>query len=169
MIGIVAFVLLVLFQTQVLNNIHFFRIATPFIYLYFILKLPLETSPSKVILISFVLGLTIDALSNTPGMHTTASTLIGFLRLWVIQLYIGKHNLVNGISPSFKTFGVGTFVKYITTLVLIHHITLFVLESFSLFDPLFLGLRILTSSVMTLVFLCIVESFTTIESKKSAT
>ena len=38
--GLVYFVVLVLIQVLILNNIHFLRIATPFLYLYFIIKMP---------------------------------------------------------------------------------------------------------------------------------
>ena len=42
--GLVYFVVLVLIQALILNNIHFLRIATPFLYLYFIIKMPVGTS-----------------------------------------------------------------------------------------------------------------------------
>ena len=42
--GLVYFVVLVLIQVLILNNIHFLRIATPFLYLYFIIKMPVGTS-----------------------------------------------------------------------------------------------------------------------------
>ena len=35
--GFIYFVVLVLVQVLILNNIHFLRVATPFLYLYFIL------------------------------------------------------------------------------------------------------------------------------------
>ena len=38
--GFIYFVVFVLIQVLVLNNIHFLRIATPFLYLYFIIKMP---------------------------------------------------------------------------------------------------------------------------------
>ncbi len=41
--GTFYFVVFALIQIFVLNNIHFLRIATPFLYLYFILKLPVGT------------------------------------------------------------------------------------------------------------------------------
>ena len=36
--GFIYFVVLVLVQVLILNNIHFLRVATPFLYLYFILN-----------------------------------------------------------------------------------------------------------------------------------
>ena len=42
--GFIYFVVFVLIQVLILNNIHFLRIATPFLYLYFIIKMPVGSS-----------------------------------------------------------------------------------------------------------------------------
>ncbi|MCD7977408.1 MAG: rod shape-determining protein MreD [Tannerellaceae bacterium] len=163
--GLIYFIILVLVQVLILNNIHFFRIAIPFLYLYFILKLPVGTSRSLVVFLSFLIGLVIDIFSNTPGMHAAACTLTGFLRNGIIQLFMGK-DLVGGIFPSYKTFGLGGFFKYTLTCVLLHHTTLFMIESLTFFDPLFLALRILASVLLTTLLICTIEAFN-IESQKS--
>ena len=75
--GFIYFVVLVLVQVLILNNIHFLRVATPFLYLYFILKMPVGSSRTNVVFFSFLIGLTIDVFSNTPGMHAFACTLAG--------------------------------------------------------------------------------------------
>ena len=86
--GFIYFVVLVLVQVLILNNIHFLRVATPFLYLYFILKMPVGSSRTNVVFFSFLIGLTIDVFSNTPGMHAFACTLAGFIRHSLIQLLI---------------------------------------------------------------------------------
>ena len=47
--GFIYFVVLVLVQVLILNNIHFLRVATPFLYLYFILKMPVGSSRTNVV------------------------------------------------------------------------------------------------------------------------
>ena len=61
-----------------------------------------------MVFFSFLIGLTIDVFSNTPGMHAFACTLAGFIRHSLIQLLMGK-DLPEGINPSYKTFGYGGF------------------------------------------------------------
>lgn len=139
--GFIYFVVLVLAQVLILNNIHFLRVATPFLYLYFILKLPVGISRTNVVFFSFLIGLVIDIFSNTPGMHAFACTLAGFIRHPLIQLLMGK-DLPEGIYPSYKTFGYGGFFRYTLLFVVIHHVALFLIESLTLFDPLFLAIRI---------------------------
>lgn len=163
--GLFYFVVFVAIQIWVLNNIHFLRIATPFLYLYFIVKLPVGTSQAQVVFFSFLAGLTIDMFSNTPGMHAAACTLVGFIREPLIRFYMGK-DLPEGIYPSYKTFGFGGFFRYVLTLVVIHHLALFLLESLTFFDPVFLAVRIAASTVMTTLLICTVEAFN-IESQKS--
>ena len=133
--GFIYFVVLVLVQVLILNNIHFLRVATPFLYLYFILKMPVGSSRTNVVFFSFLIGLTIDVFSNTPGMHAFACTLVGFIR-------------------------------YTLLFVVIHHVALFLIESLTLFDPLFLAIRIAASVVTTTLLICTIEAFN-IGSQKS--
>lgn len=163
--GFFYFVVLVLIQILVLNNIHFLRIATPFLYLYFILKMPVGMSQAKVVFFSFLIGLVIDVFSNTPGMHAAACTLVGFSRESLINFFIGK-DLPEGIYPSYKTFGYGGFFRYVLSFVVIHHLALFLIESLTFFDPLFLALRIAASVATTTLLICTIEAFN-IESQKS--
>ena len=156
--GIIYFVVLVLAQVLVLNNIHFLRLVTPFLYLYFIVKMPVGASSSRVTFLSFLLGLIIDIFSNTPGMHAAACTLAGFVRPTIIKILMGDE-LLDTISPSYKTFGYGGFFRYLFVLVVIHHLTLFLLESLTFYDPLFLLLRIVASIVATMLLIGIVEAF----------
>ena len=53
--GFIYFVVLVLVQVLILNNIHFLRVATPFLYLYFILKMPVGSSRTNVVFFSLTL------------------------------------------------------------------------------------------------------------------
>ena len=163
--GLLYFVVLVLVQVLILNNIHFLRIATPFLYLYFIIKMPVGSSRDLVVLFSFLIGLVFDFFSNTPGMHAAACTLTGFIREPLIRFYMGK-DLPDGIYPSYKTFGYGGFFRYVLSLVLIHHVTLFLIESLTLFDPLFLIIRIGASVITTTLLICTIEAFN-IETQKS--
>ena len=163
--GFFYFVILVLVQILILNNIHFLRMATPFLYLYFIIKMPVGTAQTKVVFFSFLIGFVIDLFSNTGGMHAAACTLAGFIRQPLIGFFLGK-DLVDGIYPSYRTFGYGGFFRYVFAFVLIHHVALFLIESLTFFDPLFLVVRIAASVVTTTLLICTIEAFN-IESQKS--
>ena len=74
------FVGLVLLQVLILNNVHIAGYATPFLYVYFILKFASGTSRNELMLWAFFLGLAIDIFSNTPGMNAAATVFLAFVR-----------------------------------------------------------------------------------------
>lgn len=160
----VYFIVFILLQVFVLNNIHYLHLATPFLYLYCLLKVPVGISRSKMITISFVLGLVIDMFSNTPGIHSAACTLVGLLREPLIRFLQGE-DLPDGVYPSFHTFGYKGFIYYALLLIVVHHITLFLIESLSFFETLFLFMRIVASVMTTALLIFIVELFN-FEAKK---
>lgn len=155
---------LILLQVFILNNTHFLGIFLPFIYVYALLRWPPDMSPSVVILLGFLLGLSVDVLSNTPGMNASATTLIAFLRYPTLRLFVSKDDLGSkNIAES--TLANGAFWKYIVLLVLIHHSTLLILESFSFSNVLLLLLKIPVCTLLTLVF---IFAFERVNGKKDA-
>ncbi len=85
--NILSFVLLVLFQVLALNNIQFLGFINPYIYILFIIALPVKTPRWLSLILAFILGLTLDIFSNTLGMHAFATVLIAFLRNGIINLF----------------------------------------------------------------------------------
>ncbi|MCC8153236.1 MAG: rod shape-determining protein MreD [Tannerellaceae bacterium] len=156
--GFIYFIVLVLIQVWILNNIHFFRIAIPFLYIYFILKLPAGISRTSLLLLSFLIGIVIDIFSNTPGLHASACTFAGFCRQPLIHLFVGR-DVIPDLPPSYRMFGVGGFINYTLAIVILHHTVLYLVESFTLFDPVFLVLRIVGSVLLTTLLICTIEAF----------
>jgi len=102
--NIVSFIVLVLVQVLVLNNIHFMGYINPYIYILFILLLPVRFSRHFTLILAFVLGLIIDAFSNTYGMHAFSTVLIAFLRPFAVNLFANIEEDTNP-TPSFNSFG----------------------------------------------------------------
>ena len=70
------FIGLVLLQVLILNSVHIAGYATPFLYIYFILKFSSGTSRNELMLWAFFFGLTIDFLrysGNECGGYCAAS------------------------------------------------------------------------------------------------
>jgi len=128
--NIFRFVLLVLFQVLVLNNIQFLGYINPYLYILFILALPVQLPRWFLLILAFVLGLTIDIFSNTIGMHAFATVFVAFFREGIIKLFTNIEE-GNNPTPSFHTFGVSAYIKYVVLMVMIHHTLLFILEAFS--------------------------------------
>ena len=86
------FIGLVLLQVLILNNVHIAGYATPFLYIYFILKFSSGTSRNELMLWAFFFGLTIDIFSDTPGMNAAATVLLAFLRPSLLRLFTPRGN-----------------------------------------------------------------------------
>ena len=153
--NIFRFILLVLLQVLVLNNIQFMGYINPYLY---ILSLPYQTPKWFVLLLGFTLGLTIDVCSNTMGMHAFATVFVAFLRGGTIKLFTSIEE-GNNPTPSFHTFGVSAYIKYVVLMVFIHHAILFYLEAFSFVHFWIISTKILLSSVVTILLIFGIQSF----------
>lgn len=155
---------LILLQVFILNNTHFLGVFLPIIYIYALLRWPPDMSPSLIILLGFLLGFSVDVLSNTPGMNASATTLIAFLRYPTLRLFVSKDDL-GSKNIGETTLANGAYWKYVILLVLIHHATLLLLEAFSFTNGFLLLLKIPVCTLLTLVF---IFAFERVNEKKDA-
>lgn len=154
---VILFVLLVLLQVLVLNKVSFLGYAVPFLYIYFIFKLPIGCSRSLSTFLGFLLGFTIDIFCNTPGINAAATTLIGFICRPVQNLFFMVDDYEKQ-TPSLALLG-AAFMKYVIFLTLIHHIVLVSIESFSYFNIKLILLRFSLSAVLTSILIFAFEGF----------
>jgi rod shape-determining protein MreD len=156
---IVYFVVFILLQLLVFNNIEFSGYINPYIYVLFILLLPFTTPRAVMLVVAFLLGLTIDLFMGTPGVHSSATVLMAFARPWVMALFSPREGYQSGTYPRLSQFGMEWFVKYTVMLVIIHHFTLFYLEAFSFnhfFNTFF---RAFLSSILTSLIIVFSQFF----------
>ena len=156
--NILRFIMLILLQVFILDNIQFMGYLNPMIYVLFILSLPVRFPKWAILFLAFIMGLIIDIFSNTAGMHSFALVFAAFLRTPIINIFTSLDEGSNP-TPSFHTFGVSAYVKYIITIVLLHHITLFFIESFSFLHLTLLIPKIIISSAVTILLILAFQSF----------
>ncbi len=155
--NIIRFVVLVLLQVLVINNIDFNGYIYPAFYVYFILVLPFETPGWLLLTSAFLLGLSVDFFTNSLGVNAAASVLVAFLRPSVIRLLKSKKEYEPGITPGIRDLGFRWFFLYALILILIHHTALFFLEVFSLQHLVQTVYRILYSAGATLLITLVVQ------------
>lgn len=147
---------MVLLQVLILNNVHIAGYATPFLYIYLILKFESDTPRNALMLWAFCLGLAVDVFSDTPGMNAAATVLLAFLRPTFLRLFVPRDTL-ESIVPSIRTMGVSPFLKYLVVSVFVHHGVLLTIEFFSFAHMGTLLLRIVASTLLTVVCIMAVE------------
>ena len=154
---IMMFVVLLLAQVLILNHIHLFQVATPLLYVYFVLTFSMDTPKWVVLTSSFALGLLVDIFANTTGMAAGCMTLIAMLQPYLLQ-FLSPRDAGDNMQASAAAMG---FVKYAflcTVLVLLYCFLFFALEAFSFFDWQMWCLRAFSSALLTLVMILAIES-----------
>lgn len=146
------FIVLALIQVLICNHINFWGYINPYIYILFILLYPTKSNRSLFIILSFLLGLSIDLFSDTGGIHAAASVFIAYLRPILLRSSFGIQ--YENHSIKFNNVEFGSKLTYIALLALLHHIILFYLEIFSISKIILVFQKTLFSSIFT-IFLCI--------------
>jgi rod shape-determining protein MreD len=153
------FIVLILAQLLVFNNIEFSGFINPYVYILFIILLPF-TIPKVVLLLSaFLIGLVMDLFMGTPGVHSSATVLMAFSRPFVMSLFSPREGYQTGTYPRLTQFGLEWFVKYTVMLVLIHHFALFYLEIFTFNHFFSTFFRAVLSSLLTSMIIIFSQFF----------
>ena len=154
---------MVVLQVLVLNHINIGGYATPFVYIYVLLKFGYECSRNERMLWGFAIGLLVDLCSDTPGMNASAMVLLGFLQPLILRLFASR-DVTDNLTPSMRTMGVAAFAKYLVACILIHHSWLLSLEFFSWAHASAMLWRILASGTLSLALILALEG---IQKKKN--
>jgi rod shape-determining protein MreD len=155
-VNILRFIVLVFIQVFLLKNIDLYNLSTPYFYILFILLLPFEVPNVLLFVLAFMLGITIDAFYDTPGLHAAACVVLAFVRILFISITVQKDGFDNEPEPTLSIMGFRWFLTYAVVLTLVHHFFLINLEAFSLSQIEFTISRILLSSLFT-VFLMLIS------------
>ena len=150
-------VVLILLQVTILSNIALWGVATPFLFLYFIMKLPVSMSPNKVMTLAFIVGLTIDMFFSTPGVYALSSVITAFMRKPYITLVLQHEDDYGNMYPSVKSLGLAPFTVYALITSFTFSLAVFVIQSFSLYNPLSLVLKVITSTIFTYMIIMSAE------------
>ena len=153
------FILLVLFQGLILNNIELGGFINPYLYILFIISLPFETPRWLVLIFGFILGISIDSFASTLGMHTAATVFLAFCRAYLLKLIEPRDGYGFNGKPTIQLMGLTWYLVYVSALVFLHHIFLFYVESFKIASFFLVLGRVFMSSLFTIILVLIVQLF----------
>ncbi len=162
--NILRFCIIILLQVLILNKITLrwwnepsgFPIFIPYVYPLFILLLPFETSVWALLIMGFLLGVSIDSFMNTAGMHAFATILLAYLRTNVLSALLPRNlSEYAGQQPSIKSMGWMPFLVYSSFLIVLHHLVFFTIELWNFSNIGFLMLKVLASSVTSMLFIIV--------------
>ena len=153
------FILFLFVQAMVLNHIPpLHRFITPYIYFLFLIWMPFSTGRVSLLITGFILGLSLDVFTKTPGLHTSAAVLVAYLRPFLINLMVPKDTRELAVgSPSIQTMGNASYIFFITVLTMFHHGWLVFLEWMTFGSFLYFLGKVFLSTIVSLLLILITE------------
>ena len=157
------FVVFLLLQLLIFNNINLFGYLNPYPYILFILLYPVNNNKSILLLGSFTLGILLDMFCNTGGIHTIASLFLAYIRPTLLKFAFG-------LSYEYQTVKIADKIspERITLLLLaifIHHFVLFFFEYFRVDLILTVLTRTLLTTLLTFI-ICLLTIYLIKPSKR---
>lgn len=155
-INIIRWLLLLFIQVFLLRNLGFYNLATPFVYVLFLLLLPFRTPNLLLYLIAFVTGITLDAFYDTIGVHIAASVTLIYVRILFINVSVNRDGF-DEPEPTLGNMGFKWFSLYALLCIFAHHLVLYVLEAFKLTELSYTLMRCLLSGLFTMLTVLLIE------------
>ena len=153
----IRFILLLLTQVLIVNELGLGKYIQPQIYLLFLLLLPTNISHWASLLIGFFTGLVMDTFCDTMGIHTAAATLMMYARYFILYRSIERKNDEASHELTIKRVGRRYYLTHITTLVVIHHILLFFLSAYTFYGFFETVSKIIISSIFTIGLVVLIQ------------
>ena len=165
-ITLVLLFILMVFLQIICNRICLFNIAVPFVYIYFILRLPITLSVNWVLTLSFLIGLCVDVFSNTYGMNAMACTIVALLRKPIMGLFCPREDEMNNPTLSVRTLGISVYMKYMFAFTFLFCTCIYIIQLFTFNNLGLMFMRILGSTILTSIILFSFDSIATTRREK---
>lgn len=147
----IRFILFILAQGLIFSQLEIGFGIQIMIYPLYILLLPLEMGVIWAMLISFIMGLSIDIFMNTFGLHASAAVLIGYIRPELLKLFAPRDGYESFTEGNINQMGYRWFISVFSIITIIHHLYFFFLEQFKLSELLYVLQQTILSGILSLI------------------
>jgi hypothetical protein len=165
LLHIIRFFFILLLQVLVLNQLEIGFGIQIFIYPLFIFLLPVEIGVFPLMFIAFVLGMGIDSMSDTYGLHSSSLLAFAYLRPAILKLFAPRDGYDALLETNVSNMGFNWFVKTFGLLLLIHHFWFFLLELFKINEILLVLQKTFISGTVSFL-MCILLQYLFIRNNK---
>lgn len=125
---IIFFVVVVLLQSLLFDNLLFTGLVVPLYYVVFVVLLPVKIGRVWLLLLGTLLGMTMDISMGTAGLNTIATAAVAFVRPMVMTISMGQ-DITHENIPYGGAIASKSFILYTTILVVAHEALFFGFES----------------------------------------
>jgi hypothetical protein len=156
-----SFFIYLLLQVLLFKSFVLFNTAFCFLYVAFILLLPIEISTLALMFIGFAMGFMIDIFYDSLGLHAFTLVLIGYVRNYWLSVISPQGGYDAGAGPTLGVNGAQWFLVYTLPLIFLHHFVLFFVEAggFSVFW--YTMLKVIGSLLFTMTVLVLIQYIST--------
>lgn len=154
---IIHFLLLIIVQIVLLNNVQFSGLLNPYLYIYLLIILPVDFPPNAGLFLAFAMGIIIDIFSQTLGMHTISAVFLAYARPYILRNMAPRDGYEFSRNVSIKQMGWLWFLTFSGIMVFLHHFVLFFIESFRMSGLGYTLLKAMGSSLLTLSLIVVVQ------------
>jgi len=151
------FIVFFIIQILIVRKLVLFDVAFCYVYVAFLLLLPIEISMITALILGFATGLLVDVFYNTFGIHAAACVFIMYIRKLWIDFLTPRGGYDMGSLPSPRFQGIRWFITYAFPLLFIHHVLIFFIEigGFQLFS--YTALKALASAGFSLIMILVIQ------------
>jgi len=147
---------ILLFQWAFIQGLPLTSYGNPYMYLWFLLILPYQTSVPLQYFLAFLIGSLMDSFEQSGGAHTIACLTLIVLKPMVESALLGfrKPEEDEGLA----SLSLGPFITTASILVILHHLMLFTMENYGFehYDQVLI--RTFFSSLLSLLLLLILHA-----------
>lgn len=154
----ILFILMFLLQILVCNHIMIFHLATPIVFIYFIIRMAYGANLNLLFTLAFLGGLIIDIFSDTLGMNALSATILAGAKRPVLLAYVQRDDHISKLIPSVSTLGTWGYSKYLFTMLLIYCFLIFSIEYFSVDFIIDILLMSASSALLSFIILLGIDS-----------
>ena len=146
------YILVMALQVLLFDQLQLLGVCHPYIYVLCLLMMPITLPHSIDMILGAIAGIIMDIFCNSLGVHTAACILVMFIRPYLIGAIVSDKDRLNE-QINLHTIGMEALVKYIVIMVLIHHLTIFLLAAWSWHHIGFVVLETIVSSTVTILII----------------
>jgi hypothetical protein len=154
---IISFFIYLFYQVLILKNIVLFHSAFCFLYIAYLLMLPVESNPLILMAIAFILGISVDIFYDSLGLHALACVFIMYVRTYWLNVLTPQGGYDSTATPSLAMNGLQWFVVYVLPMIFLHHSILFFTEAGGFGMFWFTLWKIIASTLFTVIAILIVQ------------
>lgn len=148
----VRFIGLLFLQVFVLNHLNIFGHINPMVYIVWVFLFPVRKTRGVFLILSFLLGISIDFFSDSGGINAFAITFIAYFRLPILMAVLRRSDL-DYTQFNLKALSANRIILFISILTIMHHFIVFSLEYFSFGE----FLTIISNTFLTSIFTILIS------------